>query len=135
MITYETSFPVRYYECDPMGIVHHSNYIRYFEIARDQMIAEWGYGMEKCAADGLVFPVVSVNVKFRHSLYVGDTARVVATIENLPLAKLTWHECVYSQDGDLCAEGDIVLGFMNSETGRIMACPDKFMEVLKANEK
>ena len=31
MMYYETSFPVRYYETDQMGIVHHSNYIRYFE--------------------------------------------------------------------------------------------------------
>ena len=42
MIHFETSFPVRYYEADPMGIVHHSNYLRYFECARDEMIASWG---------------------------------------------------------------------------------------------
>ena len=135
MVCYETSFPVRYYECDPMGIVHHSNYIRFFEIARDEMIASWGYGMEKCAADGLVFPVVSLSMKFRHSLYVGDTARVTARIDSLPLAKLTVHQCVYNQDGVLCAEGDIVLGFLNSDTGHIMACPEKFLNVLKEHEQ
>lgn len=35
MMYYETSFPVRYYETDQMGIVHHSNYIRYFECAQE----------------------------------------------------------------------------------------------------
>ena len=43
MMYYETSFPVRYYETDQMGIVHHSNYIRYFECARNLMIREGGY--------------------------------------------------------------------------------------------
>ena len=133
MIRHEISFPVRYYECDPMGIVHHSNYVRFFEVARDEMISSWGYGMEKCAADGLVFPVVNISIKFRHSLFVGDTARVTAEIGDLPLAKLTVHQCVYNQNGDLCAEGTVVLGFMNSQTGRIMGCPEKFMEVLKAH--
>ena len=35
---FETTFPVRYYETDQMGVVHHSNYIRYFECARNAMI-------------------------------------------------------------------------------------------------
>ena len=56
MIRYETSIKVRYYECDPMGIVHHSNYLRYFECARDEMIESWGYGVEQCQADGITFP-------------------------------------------------------------------------------
>lgn len=37
MIRFKTTIKVRYYECDPMGVVHHSNYIRYFECARNEM--------------------------------------------------------------------------------------------------
>ena len=43
MTHFEVTFPVRYYETDQMAVVHHSNYIRYFEIARNQMMVDWGF--------------------------------------------------------------------------------------------
>lgn len=135
MIHYETTFPVRYYEADPMGIVHHSNYLRYFECARDEMIASWGYGIEKCQADGIVFPVVSAQLRFHASAKIGDTLRVVAEIETLPLAKLTVKQAVYNQDGVLCADGTVVLGFLNSKTGRIMGCPETFRKLMEKYDK
>lgn len=135
MIHFETTFPVRYYEADPMGIVHHSNYLRYFECARDEMIASWGYGIEKCQVDGIVFPVVSVQLKYHASAKIGDMLRVTADIENLPLAKLIVKQAVYNQDGVLCADGTIVLGFLNSTTGRIMACPENFRELMEKYDK
>ena len=135
MIHYETTFPVRYYEADPMGIVHHSNYLRYFECARDEMIASWGYGIEKCQADGIVFPVVSAQLRFHASARAGDTLRVVADIESMPLAKLTVKQAVYNQDGVLCADGTVVLGFLNTKTGRIMGCPETFRKLMEKYDK
>ena len=135
MIHFETTFPVRYYEADPMGIVHHSNYLRYFECARDEMIASWGYGVEKCAEDGIVFPVVSVQMRFHASAKIGDTLRVVAEIESMPLAKLTVKQAVYNQDGVLCADGTVVLGFLNSNIGRIMGCPEQFRKLMEKYDK
>ena len=48
MTHFEVSFPVRYYETDQMAVVHHSNYIRYFEIARNSMMVAWGFPIERC---------------------------------------------------------------------------------------
>ncbi len=135
MIHFETRIPVRYYEADPMGIVHHSNYIRYFECARDEMISSWGYGIEKCAEDGIVFPVVSLQVRYHASAKIGDILRVTADIESIPLAKLTVRQAVFNQDGLLCAEGTVVLGFLNSGTGRIMACPPEFRKLMEQHDK
>jgi len=134
MIYFETQFPVRYYEADPMGVVHHSNYIRYFECARDEMIASWGYGVEKCAEDGIVFPVVSINMRFHASAKIGDVLKVTARIDKLPMAKLTVEQAVYNQNGTLCCSGTVVLGFINSNTGRIMPCPEKFLSLMKEME-
>ena len=38
---------VQYYETDQMGIVHHSNYIRWFEEARIDLMEQMGLGYEK----------------------------------------------------------------------------------------
>ena len=134
MIRYTTSFPVRYYECDPMGIVHHSNYLRYFECARDEMIDSWGYGIEKCQEDGLTFPLVSAQLRFHRPARSGDTLRITADIADIPMAKLIVNQQIFNQKGELCCEGTVTLGFLNAETGRPMRCPEKFLSLIeKAN--
>lgn len=135
MIRFSTSFPVRYYECDPMGIVHHSNYLRYFECARDEMIASWGYGIEQCQADGITFPVARADVRFHHPARIGDTLTVVAEIQDTPLAKLVVRQKVLNQKGDLCCEGVVTLGFLSSETGRPVRCPDRILALMKEREE
>ena len=132
MMYYETSFPVRYYETDQMGIVHHSNYIRYFECARNLMIREGGYPIEKCEEEGVVIPVVSVECKYKYSAKMGDVLRCTASIDKLPLAKLVIKQAVYNQDGVLCAEGQVILGFLSKETGRPVGCPEKLLEMIRS---
>lgn len=131
MMYYETSFPVRYYETDQMGIVHHSNYIRYFECARNLMMKDGGYPIVECEADGVVIPIVSVQCKYRHPAKMGDTVRVVAAIDKVPLAKLTIRQAVYNQDGTLCAEGQVILGFLDKNTGRPVGCPEKLRAMIE----
>ena len=131
MYYFETHFPVRYYETDQMAIVHHSNYIRYFECARTEMLIALDYPIEAIEADGVVMPVVSVTCKYKHSAKMGDVLRVVCMIDKVPLAKLPIREEVYNQDGVLCAEGVVTIGFLDKATGRPVACPPKFTKILE----
>ena len=133
MLHHETTFPVRYYETDQMGIVHHSNYIRYFECARNALIAEGGYPIEECEQDGIVIPVVSIECRYRHSARMGDTVKVIAEIDQVPLAKLVIKQAVYNQDGDVCAEGEVTLAFLDKATGRLVRCPDKLLKIIENN--
>lgn len=133
MIQFGTTIKVRYYECDPMGIVHHSNYLRYFECARDEMIASWGYGIEQCQADGITFPVAGAELRFHAPARSGDTLRVTAEIDKVPLAKLVVRQQVLNQDGVLCCEGVVTLGFLSSRTGRPVRCPEKLSALMQAH--
>ena len=130
MYYFETNIPVRYYETDQMAIVHHSNYIRYFEFVRTEMLIALDYPIEAIEADGVVMPVVSVTCKYKHSAKMGDVLRVACMIDKVPLAKLPIREEVYNQDGVLCAEGVVTIGFLDKVTGRPVACPKKFTEIL-----
>ena len=90
MTHFEVSFPVRYYETDQMAVVHHSNYIRYFEIARNQMMVDWGFPIEKCENEyGVMIPIVSVELRFKHPARMGDILTAVAEIDKVPIAKPT----------------------------------------------
>ena len=57
---------VKYYECDRMGITHHSNYIRFMEEARVDLMDQLGYGFDRMEAEGVVSPVVSVECQYKH---------------------------------------------------------------------
>lgn len=63
---------VQYYETDKMGVVHHSNYIRWMEEARVHFIASVGWEYKKMEETGYISPVVSVEAKYRKSAYFGD---------------------------------------------------------------
>ena len=43
----------QYYETDQMGIIHHSNYIRWFEEARTDLLRQMGIGYEEMEARGI----------------------------------------------------------------------------------
>ena len=125
MAMFETSFPVRYYETDQMGVVHHSTYIRYFEIARDEMMVQLGFPIQRCEKElKVLVPIVSVECRFRHPARMGDVLTATAEIGRVPMAKLPIRQAVYNQDGVLCAEGTVTLGFLDASTFTPVRCPE-----------
>lgn len=63
---------VQYYETDQMGIVHHSNYIRWFEEARTYVLEEIGFGYEKMEECGVMSPVLAVNAEYKSMTHYSD---------------------------------------------------------------
>ncbi len=130
MRVFQTTFPVRYYETDKMAVVHHSNYIRYFENARSQMMLDLGLPVEKMEDKyGVFCPIVSVTCHFKRVARMGDTLTATAEIVRPPLAKLIVRQTVVNQDGELCAEGEVVLGFIDRNTFRPVRCPEELYEL------
>lgn len=56
---------VQYYETDQMAVVHHSNYIRWFEEARVYIFDKIGLGYKEMEENGLISPVTSVSAEFK----------------------------------------------------------------------
>ncbi len=77
---------VKYYECDRMGITHHSNYIRFMEEARVDWMDQLGYGFDRMEAEGVVSPVVSVDCRYRQSTTFKDRIEILVRVaETTPL--------------------------------------------------
>lgn len=72
---------VQYYETDQMGIVHHSNYIRWFEEARTEMLRRAGIGYGKMESLGIISPVLEVSAKYRTMTRFEDVVRIFVKIE------------------------------------------------------
>ena len=69
-----------YYETDQMGIIHHSNYVRWFEEARMNFMEEIGFPYAKVEELGIIVPVLGVNCQFRTMVKFGDTVDIYTKI-------------------------------------------------------
>ena len=56
---------VRYPECDPMGYLHHSIFLQYFEMGRVELLRSFGHSYADMERDGVFFVVVKVDVRFK----------------------------------------------------------------------
>ena len=131
MMNSELFLDVRYYETDQMGIVHHSNYVRYFECGRTAMLKEVGLPIEKIEEAGVMLPVVSVECRYRTPAKRGDTVRIVTAVDEVPRAKLVIRNEVYNQQGHLVCQGNVILGFIDASTRRPVRCPEMLVKIFE----
>ncbi|MBR1744221.1 MAG: acyl-CoA thioesterase [Lachnospiraceae bacterium] len=98
---------VNYYETDRMGIVHHSNYIRYFEEARLFMMEKAGLNYAAIEERGIIIPVLFVNCEYVKPLRYGDTFRVETRLSGYRGLKMEVSYEIYSErTGELCTTGE-----------------------------
>ena len=81
---------VKYYECDRMGITHHSNYIRFMEEARVDWMDQLGYGFDRMEAKGVVSPVVAVECRYRHTSTFKDIIDIEVGVAEITALKISF---------------------------------------------
>ena len=74
---------VKYYECDRMGITHHSNYVRFMEEARVDFLDKIGYGFDHIEAEGVFSPVIAVSCNFKHPTTFKDVVEIDVSISKM----------------------------------------------------
>lgn len=72
---------VQYYETDCMQIVHHSNYIRFFEEARLDFLEKLGVTYADIEKMGYIVPVLSVSAEYKSMTRYGETLAVCVKFE------------------------------------------------------
>jgi len=82
-ITRTVDVEVRYIETDQMGVVHHANYIAWFELARTHLCHEMGLHYADIERRGYLLMVTGIEAKYRSGARYGDTVQVSATIDRL----------------------------------------------------
>ena len=127
----ELELDVRYYETDQMGIVHHSNYIRYFECGRSAMMADIGLPIEMIEQAGVMLPIVAVECKYKRPAKMGDRIRIVSIMDKVPAAKLVVRSEIYNQNDERLVEGSVTLGFIDAQTRRPIRCPQVFISAVE----
>ena len=80
---------INYYETDRMGIVHHSNYIRFMEEARCYLLEKAGMPYSASEENGIMIPVLGVNCEFKHHVTFDDTILIKLFVKEFNGVRLT----------------------------------------------
>ena len=132
MYKHELKVRVRYSETDKMGVVYHGNFVPYFEIGRVELMRSIGLVYKDLEAEGILMPVVHLEIDFKHPALYDEEITVETWVENIPSTKITFHHKVYNELGKLVCKAKIILVFINEKFKPVRASR-KIVEALKSN--
>lgn len=107
---------VQYYETDAMGIVHHSNHIRWFEEARVDFLEQLGYGYHRLEREGISAPVLEASCRYLAPLRFGEEAVITLTLTACtPVRFQVRYEIREKEGGELRGEGQTSHCYMDGK--------------------
>lgn len=121
----------KYYETDQMGIVHHSNYIRWMEEARMDAMHQFGISYRKMEETGVISPVVSVACQYKSMVHFDDTVEIQVTVAKYNGVRLDLsYEMTDSQTGELRTTGTSTHCFLDKD-GHVISLKHMYPEMDK----
>jgi acyl-CoA thioester hydrolase len=116
---------VIYGDTDQMGVVYYANYLRYFEIARNEFLRVAGATYRAFEeAEGLILPVVEVNATYRRPARYDDELVISAAIEPRGAASVKFlYEIHRASDGERLVYGHTIHACVTRD-GRVTRIPD-----------
>ncbi|MFI3317165.1 MAG: thioesterase family protein [Rikenellaceae bacterium] len=119
-----------YCDTDQMGIIHHSNYIRYFEAARCDFMRSLGLSYAEVEARGIMMPILDVASHYISPLYFDEDITIKISLFEEPKVRITFHYEIINSKGKVANYGSTTLGFMYSDTRRPTRVPEWFLTMI-----
>lgn len=131
-LTDRTEVSVRFNEADPLGIVWHGHYIRYFEDGREAFGKKYGIGYLDFYREGLVVPVVHIGCDYKRALRYGENVIVETAFIACEAAKLQFEYKLYNAETKLLvATGSSVQVFLDKDSSNLQLTNPPFFEAWK----
>lgn len=129
--SFKASFRVTFVDTDGAGVVHYSNYFRFFERTEEEFYRHLGFDFTDFRERGLWFPRVEAFCQYKKPATYGDLLEVELHVEELKekSAKLSFK--VANEAGELLAFGYLVIVAAEKETGRATPIPKDIVERLR----
>lgn len=113
---------VRYVECDPMGVAHHSAYAPWLEMGRTELLRQSGGDYRALEAGGILLAVVKLSVRYKKPARYDDLLSLTTRIAKLGRAKIE-HEYELRRGDVLLATAETTLACIDRD-GRARAIPE-----------
>lgn len=121
MRTGEIQVRVRYAETDRMGLLHHANYLVYFEQARTELLRQGGRTYKDLEDEGFFLVVAKREVKYKLPAHYDDVLTIRTTVTKTSPIRIE-HKYEVLRDGKLLAEGFSTLACVGRD-GKLREMP------------
>lgn len=130
--SFNTSFRVTWVDTDAAGIVHYSNYFRFFERAEEEFYRHLGFDFTNFRERGLWFPRAEASCQYKKPTRYSDLLVIEVSVEELKekSVKLGF-KVVNEKTDDLLAFGHLVIVAADKQTGRATRIPVDIVDKLK----
>ena len=122
---------VQYYETDKMGIVHHSNYVRWMEEARMDFFSQIGCNYKNMEDMGIISPVTAIECKYKQTTAFSDLITISVWVEEFKGVKLKLRYKMENEQTVLVCEGYSEHCFLNPD-GKILNLKKAYPEIFQA---
>ena len=120
---------VRYYEVDKMGVVHHSRYLMYFEIARTELLRQSGYTYCQFEETGLHLAITNVACKYKAPINYDNIIVISTKITKITPAKIQHSYHIWNETKTILhATGESTLACVNT-AGTLERIPDLLQDL------
>ena len=126
MLSGEITIRVRYAETDRMGLLHHANYLVYFEQGRTELLRQSGRTYKDVEDEGFFLVLAKMEVRYRQPARYDDLLTLRTTVTRTTPVRIE-HRYELLRDGVLLAEGSSTLACVDGE-GKLQALPEWLRE-------
>ncbi|WP_289644690.1 acyl-CoA thioesterase [Maribacter aestuarii] len=130
MMINEISFRVRYGETDQMGVVYHGNYAQFLEMGRVEWLRSLGVSYRDMEENGIMLPVISLSVKYLKPALYDDIITVKTMLKKKPSVRIEFEYLITNETGDIIAEANTILAFIDINRKRPIKCPEYILDKL-----
>jgi acyl-CoA thioester hydrolase len=122
MTSGDITIRVRYAETDRMGLLHHANYLIYFEQGRTELLRSNGLSYKDLEDQGYLLVLTKLEVRYRWPAHYDDLLTLKTTTVRTTMVRID-HRYELFCESRLLAEGSSTLACVDRE-GRPQALPD-----------
>lgn len=122
MREHEIEIRVRYQETDAMGVVHHANFLTYFEMGRTELLRANGYDYRHVEEGGVFMVIVEASCRYRRPARYDDLLRLRTVVTQVGAAKIE-HEYQLFRGDELLADGHTTLACVD-RAGQLQRVPE-----------
>ena len=131
MIHTITTLRVRYGETDPMKYVYYGNYAEYFEVARVELFRSLGMSYDEIEKRGIFLPVSEYKIKYLKPALYDQLLEIRTYVRKIPGIRIEFDYEIFNEDQVKITEASTTLFFLDSQTNKIVKCPDYLMELIQ----
>jgi acyl-CoA thioester hydrolase len=123
---------VRYADTDKMGVVYNSNYLKFFEIGRTELMRQYGLPYKDVEEQGYLLPLIDSYLKFINPARYDDNIEIYTILEMESLVKIKFNYELRVEDR-VIATGYTRHTFVGADSLKPVRTPKFFQEIIQKN--